>query len=263
MKNSNAKLNNLFKLFAKYKIYPKSCYKENTAVRIFQKMFPDNYFSKDLERLIKMQNYEPEKRGADLPWWGRDYFKNIDGARIMIVSQDSLVPDAGSIVLGSQLFSEIKTNEKNRYDEFENKLANKRGSFFNSWKTIQEIFSYWNLDFNFLYITDASKVYNFNSWKNFDFDKAESKELLESEIDLCEPDLMILLGRSPLILLDRVLSKNFTNLIMEEKMIKIMGRDCVVSPFLVGMGKTQSNFKVKIEKVKKMLESKFKNIIKT
>jgi len=173
------------------------------------------------------------------------------------------VLDAGSIVLGSQLFTEIKTNEKNRYDEFENKLANKRGSFFNSWKTIQEIFSYWNLDFNFLYITDASKVYNFNSWKNFDFDKAESKELLESEIDLCEPDLMILLGRSPLILLDRVLSKNFTNLIMEEKMIKIMGRDCVVSPFLVGMGKTQSNFKVKIEKVKKMLESKFKNIIKT
>lgn len=252
MSNNKEKL---FDLFARYKIYPIKCYGKNSPARIFQKLYPNNYFSKDLDNLIARQSYESMQRGADLPWWGRDYFKNIDGLRIMIISQDSLVADAGSIVLGSQLFSEIKTGDKEKYDEFENKLVNKRGSFFNSWKTIQEIFNYWNLDFNFLYITDASKVYNFNSWKDFDFDKEKSKELLECEIDLCSPNIIIALGRSPLALLDRNLSKNFTNLIMEEKTVKIMGRDCIISPFLVGMGKTQSNFKVKIEKVKKILES--------
>ncbi|MDD4333419.1 MAG: hypothetical protein PHT51_04890 [Patescibacteria group bacterium] len=248
----------LFKLFSYYKIYPKECYKEHSPVKVFQKLYPDNYFSKDLDELLKFHNYKQTKRGADLPWWGENYFKNVEGFRILIVSQDSLVPDAGSIVLFSQLFSEIKAVEKNKYDEFENELTNSRRSFFNSWKTIQGILNYWNLDFNFLYITDASKVYNFNSWKDFDFDKVKSKELLEDEIDLCNPDLIILLGRNPLILLDQNLSKDFTNLIMDERIVKIMGRNCIVSPFLVGMGKTQSNFKLKIKKVKKML-NKIKN----
>jgi len=255
MENDKEKL---FELFALYNIYPKKCYTEFSPVKIFQKLYPNNYFCKDLDDLIAKQNFESTQRGADLPWWGRDYFKDTDGLRIMIISQDSLVPDAGSIVLFSQLFSEIKIGEKSKYDEFENKLINNRRSFFNSWKTIQEIFNYWNLDFNFLYITDASKVYNFNSWKDFDFNKVKSKKLLEDEIDLCKPDLIILLGRNPLVLLDQNLSKDFTNLIMNEKIVRIMNRNCIVSPFLVGMGKTQSNFKIKIEKVKKMLKS-FKN----
>ncbi len=63
------KIEKLAQLFAKYKIYPERCYHENTPVRVFQRVFPNNHYSKDLETFLSYQNYEPTKRGADLPFW--------------------------------------------------------------------------------------------------------------------------------------------------------------------------------------------------
>jgi len=62
------KISELAQLFAKYKIYPQSCYNDCSPVRIFQGMFLENHYSKDLETFLYYQNYKPTQRGADLPW---------------------------------------------------------------------------------------------------------------------------------------------------------------------------------------------------
>ena len=38
---------------------------------------------------------------------------------------------------------------------------------FNRWETMQKQLLDWNIDLRFYYITDASKVYKDDSWKNF------------------------------------------------------------------------------------------------
>ena len=70
------KINKLSSLFAKYKIYPKGKYGNRSAISVFQRMHPDNYYSEASRFLIDKQNYSPEQRGADLPWWGKEYFGN-------------------------------------------------------------------------------------------------------------------------------------------------------------------------------------------
>ncbi len=47
----------LTQLFAKYRIYPHSCYSEHSPVGLFQKMFPDDHYSRDLETFLASQNY--------------------------------------------------------------------------------------------------------------------------------------------------------------------------------------------------------------
>lgn len=237
------KISKLAQLFAKYKIYPKSCYNECSPVRVLQKMFPKNHYSKDIETFLSYQNYKPIRRGADLPWWGKKFFTKQMGFRILIVSQDSLAEDAKSIVLGIHIMSSVDT--KSKYKEYTDKLKTKKSFRFNSYNGIRTQLIKWNINLDFLYFTDAAKVYKNGSWKNKDFDKQKSKELLEAEIDFCNPDLIILFGALPLRLLDE--TKNYASVIDKGKPILIKNKKCVVTPFFIGNGPTQPGFKRRLD----------------
>jgi hypothetical protein len=162
------KISELAKLFAEYKIYPQIRYNDCSPVGVLQKKYPGNHYSKDLELFLSYQNYKPTRRGADLPWWGRKFFTKQVGFRILIVSQDSLTKDAGSIVLFSHLMPVINT--EGRYKEYTDKLKLKKPFSFNSWNKIRTQLINWNMNPEFLYITDAAKVYKKGSWENRDFD---------------------------------------------------------------------------------------------
>ena len=241
------KISELVKLFAKYKAYPKNCYDDSSPVRAFQRMFPGNHYSKDLETLLSYQDYKSTQRGADLPWWGRKFFTKQVGCRILIVSQDSLTKDAGSIVLFSHLMPVINT--EGRYKEYTDKLKLKKPFSFNSWNKIRTQLIDWNINLDFLYVTDAAKVYKKGSWKNRDYDRQKSKELLEAEIEFCNPDLIVLLGNLPLCVLDK--TKNYASLVESDKAILIKGKNCIVAPFFIGNGpvgnKGGKGFKKRLE----------------
>ena len=102
----------LAETFAKYKIIPNKCYGYDSPARVFQRLFPDDHYAKDIENLILYNNYKPSKRGSDLPWWGKEYFGSKAGKRVIIISQDSLAQDAGSIVFFCHLMPHIQNKEK-------------------------------------------------------------------------------------------------------------------------------------------------------
>ena len=250
----NEKIGELAKLFSKYKTYSERCYSDYSPVRTFQKMLPKNYYSKDLETFLYYQNYRPTQRDADLPWWSRKFFTKEVGFRILIVGQDSLTENAGSIVLFSHLLPIISTED--RYKEYTDKLKLKKPFSFNSWNKIRTQLINWNINLDFLYITDAAKVYKKGSWKNRDFDRQKSKELLEAEIELCNPDLIILFGALPLHLLDK--TKNYASVVENGKAILIKGKKSIVTPFLIGNGPTQPNFKRRLEIASNLIKKTIK-----
>lgn len=251
-KIKNKEIEKLAQIFAKFRIYSRKCYMDYSPVRVFQKIFPNDHYSRSLEAFLHFQNYMPERRGADLPWWGKKFFTKQVGFRILIVSQDSLAEEAGSIVLFSHLMPII--NDDVEYKKYTILLNAKMSFSFNSWSKIKNQLIDWNVDFDFLYITDAMKVYRKGSWINRDFNREKSKELLEAEIEFCNPNLIILLGASPLHLLDN--TKNYSFIIDSGKPFLINGRECVVSPFLIGNGRTQPNFKKRLEMATNLIKSR-------
>jgi hypothetical protein len=237
------KIEGLARLFSNYKIYPQSCYKESSPVDVLNRMFPDDHYSRDLKVFLPLQEYAPEQRGADLPWWGKKFFTQEKGFRTLIVAQDSLAKDARSIVLYAHLMPLV--SDKAGYERYTTQLHSNGRSFFNSWNTVKEQLHEWDIGLDFLYITDAKKVYTKGSWKDWDFDVPQSKKLLEEEIDFCNPDLIILLGASPLRLLDKEM--HYSSAVNKRDTMLIRGRRCVVSPFFIGQGRTQAGFKEKVQ----------------
>lgn len=211
------KIEELAQHFAEYKIYPISCYKDVTPARKFiresEDSYSDNDYAEGLKIILSYQDYKPTKRGADLPFWGKEYFsdKNVT-PRVLIVAQDSNYNDAGSIVL----------NAHRMYYGLKSQLAK------------------WEINSDFLYMTDARKVFENNS-RNV-FNEEESKKLLEKEINICDPDLIILLGKSPLELLDKTKGEKFGTVVESGELISILGRGCVVSPYPFGKGCKRHDF---------------------
>jgi len=238
------KIDELAQIFAEYKIYPQKRYDKHSPVRVFQKMFPGNHYSKDLETFLSYQDYKFEQRGADLPWWGRKYFGEEKGSRTMIIAQDSEMPNAGSIALFAQLFPVIDSLEQ--YKKFVIALGKKGNYGFAQRFRVKKQIINWGLDFDFLYITDASKVYENNN----SFNKIKSKELLEREIDFCNPSLIILLGAQPLYLLDK--TKKFGDVVGKNILIK--GRNCAVAPFITGLGISRKDFKPRLAMVSNLIK---------
>jgi hypothetical protein len=62
------KLVDLAKVFANYKIFPCNCFGDGTPVRVFQQMYPNDHYSKEVELFFLQQDYESVRRGADLPY---------------------------------------------------------------------------------------------------------------------------------------------------------------------------------------------------
>lgn len=212
-------------------------------------LYPTNYYTRELGEFLKYHSYQPLQRGADLPWWGCNYFSNMSGARTMIISQDSLANDAGSVVFWAQLFSVIK-NEAN-YKNYISHLTDKELFRFSSWNKVYNQLCNWKLDLDFCFITDAAKVYKYGSWKNRDFDKKRSKELLLEEIEICNPDLIIILGAEPLKLLEPDIK--YGDIVDSGKIININNFKVVVSPFIIGNGPTQKNFKERLDVASKLI----------
>lgn len=241
-KMENKKIEELAQLFAKHKTYSHKCYGSHSPVEIFQRMFPDDPYGRDLKTFLACQNYVPERRGADLPWWGRKYFTDQGGFRVLVVSQDSLAKEAGSIVLWTHLMPVI--NSESEYKKLADQLNTQKPFSFRNWSKIKNQLIEWDMDFNFLYITDAMKVYKKGSWEDRDFDKEKSKKLLGDEIEFCNPNLIILLGASPLHLLME--DKSYASLADSGNPFLVNGRKYIVAPFLIGNGRTQPNFEKRL-----------------
>ncbi|MBA4603423.1 hypothetical protein [Thermoactinomyces mirandus] len=255
------KIRKLAKLFAEHKTHPYERYRDNSPAIVFQKMFPDNHYSKDLNIFFHYQDYSTDQIGADLPWWGKKYFTNQAGFRTMIVSQDSLESDVGSVVFFAHLLPCIQSSAE--YAEYNDRLDHNQKYRYRSWKMVREHLIKWNLDFDFLYITDARKVYKPDSlqYKNIDrqkrrkyFNEALSKRLLEAEIDFCKPDLIILLGAPPLKLLDR--NRKYAAIVDNNEPILIKQRKTIVAPFPSSLSKTQPRFTERMSSATKLILAK-------
>jgi len=220
-------ISKLAQLFAKYKIYPKEKFTTNTAVGWFLEN-SDNYYAQNLRNdFLPEQNYPSEKRGADLPFWGEDFFSNKQGRRrVMVIGQDTKVENAGSIVFWAHLFGKLDLYKRFRSARGENPEAafKKYGKF---------ILDECKLNLDFLYITDAKKVYQDNSWEKFD--DCQSQNLLEKEVNFCKPNAIIFLGLSGLELLTGKKWK-LIDYYQNGEDIKIKGIDCFVFPFPTGNG---------------------------
>lgn len=236
-------ISKLSEALREYNIYPISSYIESTPVRCFQHLFPENYYSKDVEEFLSKHNYKSVRRGSDLPWWGKSFFQNNEKNKIMIISQDSLSDDAGSIVFWSQLYGAI--NSKEEYENYISLLKDKKLFAYNSWVKVYNQFLNWNINLDCCYITDASKVYKYGSYKDRDFDVKKSKELLCNEIEVCKPNAIILLGGQPLKLLFPKLK--YSKTVEEGKHLNFNGIKVGVSPFITGQGHTQKNYKGRLE----------------
>jgi hypothetical protein len=209
-------------------IYPVECFTEDTALYKFlypegqySQIFEDDHYRKDIQLFLQQHQYKQERIGSDLPWWGQKYFSSHTGVRVMVISQDSNTPDAGSITFYLHL---MKYFNKSQYDSY---IAKNRLTLFTGWDTVKNLLREASVDLDFLYITDGKKVYPEESlqYKNSPYDsdlerKAKEKKrksmiqstakrhkeinarLLKSEIKFCNPDVIVVLGGVGLSLLD-------------------------------------------------------------
>lgn len=236
------KIEDLAKIFAKYEIYPKNGYTRGTPARLFQEKYPENYYSKNLERFLRYQDYQVET-GADLPWWGENFFTDEASKKAMIISQNSYAVGAGSVVFFAHLFGIIEKEED--YNDYNCNLdakylkKNKKSKWtWRSFLDVKEFIAGCYMNKDFIYITDAFKV---------DSNK-ESRNLIDEEIEFCKScgvKILIILGSEALSLLEGRNIK-FKEVVGEK--IKVQGLDCVVVPFPTGQGKAGRNRPRKIVK---------------
>lgn len=234
-------IDTLSKKYAEYRIYPKRKYVAGTPLKEYLDLYPNETYAKLIEKFLSQHKYEPLQRGADLPWWGESYFSTEKGFRAFIIAQDTYAPHAGSIVFFSHLMP--LNIQWGQYEQYRNRLNNNyRGFTYNSFSSVRNVIvNKWELEQRFLFITDGAKVYNTASSKDGDFDRIKSLELLRAEIEICDPDLIIILGTAPLKLL--VPKGNYRELVeMNEYYYLDNTYKCVISPFIIGQGITQPNF---------------------
>ncbi len=237
-----SKIRGLAQIFAKYKIYPKERFTSCTAAGWFLDN-SNNYYAQNLKtEFLPNQNYKSQKRGADLPFWGKDYFSAKQGKRIFVIAQDSLTLDAGSIVFWAHLFE-----NPDLYKSFK-KSFNKNPE--SSLGYDKFIFKKCDLNLDFLYITDAKKVYQECSYKKFN--NPQSKKLLNEEINFCQPNIIIFLGLAGYQLL--IEKQRLVDYYRNNKKIRINGIDCFVFPFPTGNGLIWA------KKYKNEVESEIKNL---
>ena len=238
----------LSSIYSEYKIFPLNTFHQNTPLKVFQAMFPENHYKKDMDVFLIRHDYRAIRRGSDLPWWGENYFKNSSDKKAMIVSQDSLSSDSGSVAFYAHIMQELISEEE--YKSFYRKLHKEYQKFgYGNWSKIREMIINWGLGFENIYVTDASKVYTERSSTKFDIEK--SRELLKREIEYCNPDILILLGWKPLDLLAKEFK--YSDVVDKCEILNIEGINTVVCPFPVGNGRSQKNFNQRMDNSKKLI----------
>lgn len=151
---------------------------------------------------------------------------------------------------------------RNEFETFENRLDKNQKYGYKRWERVKNQFQEWDLSFEFLYITDAKKVYQNNSlaYKHIEKDKRKkfldipkSKHLLDEEIEFCSPDRIILLGDAPLELLDK--SRNYASVVDHDNPIFINNRMCIVSPFPSSRSKSQPRFEQRLANATRLIRA--------
>lgn len=114
-------ISDLSRIYSKYKIYSASTYYKGTPMRVFQEMHPSDHYSKEIKMFLQEHDYKPVRRGADLPWWGENFFKNDGNKKALLISQDSLSVDSGSVAFYAHIMQAV--NNKAEFNTFYVKLA--------------------------------------------------------------------------------------------------------------------------------------------
>jgi hypothetical protein len=241
-------LKKLATLFNEYQIYPKSKYTPGTPLKEFQKLYPNNHYTLEIEQILNEQDYPSIKRGADLPWWGKQFFQNTAGPKIMLIAQDSNASDAGSVVMYSHLFDEVPITSERNYSAFTNKLSSKDLFKYSNWKRAFQQIKDWELDPNHIYFTDAKKVYkNRIQGQKDKFDNTSCVYLLEKEIEITKPDYIITLGSQAFDLLSSTSlfegKRLYSDAVECGEVIPLKQGKLIVSPFITGQCHTSYNFK--------------------
>ncbi|MEH7502912.1 hypothetical protein V7152_13025 [Neobacillus drentensis] len=239
---------NLAHLFKEFQIYPKEKFSSGSPFIEFQRLYPKNYYSQDIDLLIELQDYSPIRRGADLPWWGEQFFQNTSGPKVMLIAQDSNALDAGSVVIYAHLFNEIPLTSGTKFTQFINRLSSSDLFKYQNWKRAFQQLKDWELNLTHLYITDAKKVYKPRQEVRKDsFDNAKSSIVLEEEIKIVNPDYIITLGSQAFNLLSStsLLSEkiNYADAVECGELIQLSLGKLIVSPFITGQCHTSPNFK--------------------
>lgn len=200
MGNNNA-IAKLANIFVEHGIYSKNRFESSDCpLRVFQKMYPEDEYSKQIEEFLKHQPDSHSGIGADLPWWGNRYFTDDKGIRIMIVSQDSRTPNGGSVTFYMPL---LKDNR--RVNELRG-IINSYSHWdpFVSFELTKDFFEKCNLNYDFVYVTDAQKVEN--NWE----------KLFELEIEIVNPDVILCLGNRGLTYLLKTKDPKITKIVDKE-----------------------------------------------
>lgn len=242
-------ISDLSKMYSEYKIYPACTFYKGTPMKVFQEMYPSNYYSREINIFLQEHDYMPIRRGADLPWWGKNFFENNGNKKALLISQDSLSADSGSVAFYTHIMQAV--NYEAEFKTFYAELAEEYRRFgYSNWNKIKEMITDWGIGFENIFITDASKVYLENRSDKFDLKK--SRELLKKEIEFCKPDILILLGSKPLNLLAK--EYEYATIVDKAELIKIEGINTVVCPFPVGNGRSQKNFNQRMDRSRQLIK---------
>lgn len=243
---------NLAHLYRDFQIFPKEKYTSGTPLIEFQKLYPNNYYSQDINLLLEQQNYDSHLRGADLPWWGDRFFQNPTGPKVMLIAQDSNALDAGSVVMYAHLYNEIPLTSEITYNQFINKLSTRDLFKYNNWKRAFQQVKNWKINLGNIYLTDAKKVYkpHIDGQKD-SFDNVQSVILLEKEIKIASPDYIITLGSQAFNLLSSTtllsVKGNYAEAVECGEVIQLSQGKLIVSPFITGQCHTSPNFKERLK----------------
>ncbi|MEI2368913.1 hypothetical protein [Niallia circulans] len=234
-------LDKLTKLYSEYQIASKECLEqEKSPYVLIKKHSGHTEYFQSMEQLKGRLPDKSEQRGADLPFWGEKYFtKNKKGLRTMIIAQDSLSNDAGSIVFYAPLLH-LNWDKETYNTQFYNHLPKKTFGY-TSYQDVLFALNSWQVDLDFLYLTDASKVYKPNNLpkEQQKIDKVTSYEFIKKEIDIVQPHLIYLLGSQAFTLFGY--KGGLFAEYVGKKIIEIENIPTIVAPFVTGNGNKGSN----------------------
>lgn len=234
-------LDRLTKLFGEYQIASIECLeREKSPYMLIKKHCGHTRYFQSIEQMKEMLPDKSIQRGADLPFWGEKYFlKDEKGLRTMIIAQDSLSEDAGSIVFYAPLLS-LNWDKETYNTQFYNRLPKKTFGY-NSYQDVLFALNSLQVNLDFLYLTDARKVYKANnlSKEQQKIDKVASFKFIKREIEIVKPQLIYLLGSQSFTLFGY--KKEQFSEYVGRKIIEVEHTPAIVAPFVTGNGNKGSN----------------------